>query len=473
MWASYYSFMTIENVTIINVPENKNVEGENGCSPPLGCVRIAYAVKSAGANEYFIDGQHYSTLEKTLIQLPEKTGIVGISFNRVSIPNVKPLVTALLDKGVKRIIAGGQAVIPISEAFVKDFSDSRVMACSGDGEPAIQGLAKGHSLEDIPNLIYFEDGQVKKTETELIDYRTLNLEGHVNGFDWQNYFEYGQIFFGHNRASAYFTDGCPRRMSKSKGCSFCARRRTGSIRSVTPKQAYNHLKFLKEQGAEQVSINDDTFFGNPRFLQGLAEQFDIQGNLNLGLHVYGGVSELTLQRLDLAQRIGVKSILVGIESGNDYIRKTNGKSISDERILEAGRLCRERGISYDGALVLGLIGETPETARDTVELARQLSEEKISSNVYASLFMPYAGSWAHDTIKERISRNPSLQKKYGDQFTRWDYNWSVLADAQLELNTNITREQAFNSLEEIRKINEASGVKSVIADYSGKNGEKQ
>ena len=58
------------------------------------------------------------------------------------------------------------------------------------------------------------------------------------------------------------------------GCSFCTRRRTGTVRSVTPEQAYNHLKFLKEQGAEQVNINDDTFFASPGLLQGLAEQFE-------------------------------------------------------------------------------------------------------------------------------------------------------------------------------------------------------
>jgi len=460
--------MTISNITILNVPENKNIEGENGCSPPLGSVRIAYASKKAGANEKFIDGQHYSTLKKSLAQLPKKTEIVGISFNRVSIPNVRPLINNLLKRGVKKIIAGGQAVIPVSYLFVKDFVDSRVMACSGDGEPTIQGLVKERPLKTIPNLVYFENGEVKRTHTELIDYKKINLEGKIDGFDWKNYFAYSQKFFGHNRASAYFTDGCPRRMSKNKGCSFCARRRTGSIRSVTPNQAYNHLKFLKEQGAEQVSINDDTFFGNLGFLQRLAEQFERYGSLNLGLHVYGGVSELTPQRLDLAQGIGIKSILVGIESGNPLIRKLNGKIISDEQILETGRLCKERKISYDGALVIGLIGETPKTARDTVELARKLSEEKISSNVYASLFMPYAGSWAYDRINERLSNNRDLKEKYGREFSRWDYDWSVLADAQLEINTEISRNQAYALLEEIRETNESNKVKSIIADYSGK-----
>lgn len=221
-------------------------------------------------------------------------------------------------------------------------------------------------------------------------------------------------------------------------------------------------------GAEQVSINDDTFFGNPGFLQGLAEQFERQGSLDLGLHVYGGVLELTPQRLYLAQKMGVKSILVGIESGNPLVRELNGKSILDEQILEAGQLCKDRGISYDAALIIGLIGETTETAWDTIELARKLSEERISSNVYASLFMPYVGSWAYDRINQILSNNLSLRRKYGDQFLRWDYDWSILANAQLEINTQISRDQAYKFLEEIRKINEVNEVRSIIADYSGK-----
>ncbi len=455
-------------VVIINAPENKNVEGENGCSPPLGCVRVAYAAKAAGAYATFIDGQHYSTLDKTLGQLPEETEIVGISFNRVSIPNVRPLVNRLLEGGVKRIVAGGQAVIPISELFVRDFSDPRIMACFGDGEPTIQGLIQQRSLKDIPNLVYFDAGEVKETQTELIDYKGISLESKVDGFNWENYFVYNRKFFGHNRASAYFTDGCPRRINKNEGCSFCARRRTGTIRSVTPGQAYNHLKFLKESGAEQVSINDDTFFGNPGFLQGLTEQVEKQGVLNLGLHVYGGVSELNQQRLDLAKKIGVNSILVGIESGNELVRRLNGKPISDEMIREAGQLCKERVISYDAALIIGLIGETSETGRDTVELARRLSEGKISSNVYASLFMPYAGSWAYDKIRAELDTNPALKRRFGNQFSRWDYDWSVQSDAQLEINTRISRAEAYAFLEKIRRINEANEVRPIIADYSGR-----
>ncbi|MBD3247411.1 radical SAM protein, partial [Candidatus Pacearchaeota archaeon] len=457
--------MTLENVTIINAPDRLDHEGENGASPPLGCVRVAYAAKSAGANEYFIDGQHYPTVREVMSKLPEKTQIAGISYNMGSIDQTVALIKGIFDSGIEKILVGGQAVIPTAENFVKSFADSRIIACSGDGEPAIQGLVLGKSLEDIPNLVYFEDGQVRRTPAELTDYEDLNFEGQVNGFDWQSYFEYTQRFFGHNRASAYFTDGCPNRMGEDElsGCSFCTRRRTGSIRSVTPEQAYNHLKFLKEQGAEQININDDTFFASPGLLKGLAEQFEKKGELGLGLHVYARVSELTPQRLDLAQRIGVKSALVGIESGNSHIRKANGKPISDERILEAGRLCKERGISYDGAFIIGMIGETPQTAKDTVSLIRKLAQEGISQNSYADRFIPLPGCLGYHLIQQKLPSNPVLKQKYGNQFTRWDYDWSVLADAQLELNTSITREQAFNNLEEIRKINEASGVKPIIA----------
>ena len=255
-------------------------------------------------------------------------------------------------------------------------------------------------------------------------------------------------------------------MSKSKGCSFCARRITGSMRSVTSEQAYNHLRFLKEQGAEQVNINDDTFFGNPLFIEGLTKQYQDKGSLNLGLHVYGCVSELTKRNLDLAERLGVRSILVGIESGDEKVRRRNGKPISDEQIFETAEECKTRGITYEGAFIVGLIGETEDSVRATVNLARMLSEGKFNSKTYASLFMPYAGSWAHFKIREKIERTPTLQEKYQNQFSRWDYDWSVLADAQLEINTYISRNQAHSALEQIREIDMSTGTKPIIADYS-------
>jgi radical SAM superfamily enzyme YgiQ (UPF0313 family) len=278
------------------------------------------------------------------------------------------------------------------------------MACSGDGEPAISGLIGGNLLRNIPNLVYFEGGEVRRTSTELVNYIDLNLEEQVNGFDWRKYFAYTQRFFGDNRASAYFTDGCPRRMKENKGCSFCARRRTGTMRSVRAEQAYNHLRLLQNLGAEQVDINDDTFFGNPKFLRELTEQFERRGFLDIELNVYGGVSELTQDKLSLAQRMGVKSILVGIESGNPLVRKINGKPISDKQILEAAKLCKDRGILYNPALIVGMVGETSGTLKDTIELARRLSEESLSSRVYGSLFMPYVGCWAYDLIKHRLKK---------------------------------------------------------------------
>lgn len=459
----------MKNISIINAPDSVNFEADAGTFPPLGSLRVALSAQESGASVNFIDGQHYTSLGNVLERVDENTDIAGITFNRVTLPTVRPLISGLLDKGVKQIVAGGQAVIPIGEMFVSDFKDSRIMVCSGDGEPTIRGLVNGVLLSDIPNLVYFENGEVKKTHGELIDYEKLGVLDYskISGFDWKDYFEVGHKVFENteNVASAYFADGCPNRISR--GCSFCARRKTGVVRIMNPENAYEQLIHLQESGAGSVNIESDTFFSDSNFLKELVGIKESRGNLKLGLNVYGGVSELTENNLDLVQRLGVKSILVGVESGNDNIRRMNGKYFSDEQIFETARACNDREMRYNPAFVLGMIGETDETADETVEVAKELLSKGYSDNVYASLFMPFPGSPAYDLIKERLGSDPALSEKFEEGFSKWDYDWSQLIDGQVEVLTHTSRGYLCKCLEQISSVDDKA--KSVIGDYSGKN----
>jgi len=455
----------MKKVSLINAPDSVNFEKDAGSAPPLGSLRVALAAKDAGANVRFIDGQHYTSLDEVLGQIENDTEVAGITFNRVTLPTVRPLIKGLLDRGVKRIIAGGQAVIPIGEMLVSDFADSRIMACLGDGEPTINGLVNGDRLPDVPNLVYFDGNDVMKTKDNLIDYNNLGVLDYskINGFDWKNYFNISRKVFDNNQnpASAYLADGCPNRIKE--GCSFCARRKTGVVRSMSPGGAYNQLKHLQDVGASVVNIESDTFFSNTSFLRGLEEAMNSRGHLNLGLRVYGGVSELTEANLDLAKRLGVESILVGVESGNEEIRRMNGKYFSNQRLFDTLSACKEKGIKYNPAFVLGMIGETNETANETVDVARELLSADGSSNVYASLFMPFPGSPAYNRINERLAQDPELNSKHGNQFSRWDYDWSRLVDAQVEVSTNTSRDYLCECLDSINILNK--NARSVIGNY--------
>ncbi|MBU1854090.1 MAG: radical SAM protein [Nanoarchaeota archaeon] len=459
------------NVSIINAPDDVNFEADAGVWPPLGSLRVALSAKNLGANVIFIDGQHHTSLDDVIRQVDPDTKIAGITFNRVTMPTVRPLIQGLLEKGVKQIVVGGQAVIPIAETFVSDLADLRVMACYGDGEPTIKGLVKGDDLSEIPNLTFFDGSTVRKTSEQLIDYTSLGVlrYAQIEGFDWQNYFKISHKVFddGKNRASVYFADGCPRRIKK--GCSFCARRNTGVIRTMSPKDAYNQLLHLKEKGADTVNIESDTFFSDIHFLEELANIMESRGNLRLGLDVYGGVSELNQKSLNLAERLGVSSILVGVESGNKEIRRINGKYFTDKRMFETAEECRKRGIRYDPAFVLGMIGETDETAIETVGVARKLVSKGYCNKVYASLFMPFPGSPAYDLIQKKLQSSPALNEKFGYQFNRWDYDWSKLIDAQVEIMTSTSRKHLCSCLDKMKNF--GNYARPVMGNYSVSEGD--
>ena len=204
--------------------------------------------------------------------------------------------------------------------------------------------------------------------------------------------------------------------------------------------------------------------GDRSFLKELAEIMNSRGSLGLRLEVYGGVSELNKYNLDLAQRLGVNSILVGVESGNTEIRRLNGKYFPHERIFTTANECRKRNIQYNPAFVLGMIGETDETAMQTVDVARKLVSQGFCNKVYASLFMPFPGSPAYDLIREKLNLDPTSNITHKGQFNRWDYDWSRLIDAQVEILTSTTREHLCSCLDQMKDLNNKARL--VMGDYS-------
>jgi radical SAM superfamily enzyme YgiQ (UPF0313 family) len=91
----------------------------------------------------------------------------------------------------------------------------------------------------------------------------------------------------------------------------------------------------------------------------------------------------------------VRWICFGVESGNQEILNRMYKRITIEQIRKAYAASREAGLFIAGNFMIGHLGETRDTAMDTIRLACELDQE------YASLLRDPA--W-HRTYKHCVEK---------------------------------------------------------------------
>jgi radical SAM superfamily enzyme YgiQ (UPF0313 family) len=92
------------------------------------------------------------------------------------------------------------------------------------------------------------------------------------------------------------------------------------------------------------------------------------------------------------RQAGVRWVCFGAESGNDGILKGMNKSVTVDQVRRAFRLAREAGLFVVGNFMIGHLGETEASARDTLRLACELDQEYTSF----AIAIPLPGTELYD-----------------------------------------------------------------------------
>lgn len=177
--------------------------------------------------------------------------------------------------------------------------------------------------------------------------------------------------------------GCP------AGCSFCIKHVNYqyAVRVRSPENVLAELRMLWELGLRNVHMYADLFTVHRQQVMGIC-----QGLLDEGLRFRwtcnSRVDYVDPEMLRLMARAGCWLIAWGIESANELIRWRVHKGTSDEQISRALRWSREAGIMNWGYFIIGLPGETEDTIRETIALAKRLPLDLALFHIAA----PYPGT---------------------------------------------------------------------------------
>jgi radical SAM superfamily enzyme YgiQ (UPF0313 family) len=123
-------------------------------------------------------------------------------------------------------------------------------------------------------------------------------------------------------------------------------------------------------------FEDDTFTVNKDRAIEICEEI-LQRKLKITFSVNGRVDSRDDQMFKMMKLAGCREILVGFESGVQKILDNVHKGITLEDSREFMKAAKRAGLEVHGCFVIGLPGETEETAMETIKFAMSLGLDTI------------------------------------------------------------------------------------------------
>lgn len=267
------------------------------------------------------------------------------------------------------------------------FGDGIDIICQGEGEMAMLELAD--ALEHDRDVTAIRNLHVK-TRRGTVHRNPLRPAIPLDELpfpDRELYYKY-----------AFLRDMPMKRFIASMGCpypcTFCHepvirdlyRKNTKSeyLRRKSVARAVAEIKYIKDRyPLNHVHFSDDLFFirNNYKWLEEFAELYPREVGVPFNCNIR--YDSVTQHSADLLEKALCHGAAVGLESGNEQIREVVIKKRSkNENIVEGARLLREKKIKVLTTNMIGLPGETLDTALETVQLNMLLKSDYVRANTF-------------------------------------------------------------------------------------------
>lgn len=291
----------------------------------------------------------------------------------------------------KVLVGGVHPTISPLEALEPDIVD---YICIGEGDEMIvefcNKIGNNLDLTDIKNLGYKKENSEKVLNPlrPLVDLDILPTPD-WGMFDSRHLFRpyEGEIYSG----SFYLMSrGCPYK------CTYCVNdtikktmKGTGKyFRFQSPKTTIKQLTELKEKyNATWFKFADDSIMSlSVDYLKELAE-----GIIPLGIKFGCSIRPETTsqEKVKLMKDMGMVASSVGVESGNDHLRRTVlNRKMKNEQIINAINILKDNDIRVSTFNMIGLPQEKREDVFETIKLNKELGVDTV--NVY--ILFPYPGT---------------------------------------------------------------------------------
>lgn len=345
--------------------------------PPKGLLYIAAFLRNNGIDVEVLDTKKMqferpSLLRRSIEEIcaavknkikRKAPKIVGITSSTLSYLPALRIAKAVKEASPETIVViGGIHVTHTPEDTLKnEFIDA---VARGEGEKTMLELAKGMPFEKIKGISYRANKKtINNPDREILKENEIP----VPAYDLVDMRDYSYVVL-------MCTRGCPHK------CSYC-------------EVPYTHGCGIRYRPYEKIEKELELAFSlNPKLEIRLEDEF-------LGLNMQraeeilnmikkknvmpfrtatrpDGVNDKVLQ---LLKKANCSNLYIGMESGSDEVLKFNSRGMTVKKILEIAETFKRNEMLFHSGFMLGLPGETMETMKQTLAVAKKCCDATFST----------------------------------------------------------------------------------------------
>ena len=344
--------------------------------PPLGLGYVATAASEVIGphNVTLIDAEHLrlSPAETARLITARQPTYLGINATSPNFSIASDIISIVGSKLRTKIVMGGTHAILCADRILQDDRIGKYIfgVCTGDGEPAIQGLLKGADRSCVPNFKYRADtGEITSSRyRERVSIAELNDRYLDRRFFANDPLVYGKTVESYLLGSR----GCPFR------CAYCAAPRLGTeFFRRSEESIQEELKSLISGNVNYVRFVDDLLLSSENRVHALQIIFDALGidTLNFGFEATARANiaaKFAATTWQMLAQMGCKELEIGIESGSPRVLRIMGKRTTVNDVVSTVKSAVAYGIKVKGFLMVGYPTETKSDLDLTIQLAYRL-----------------------------------------------------------------------------------------------------
>lgn len=334
---------------------------------PIGLSHVHAALRSAGhATRWFDCLADSEPLESALDDFePEVVGISIRNIDDVAFRKRETFHASAIDLCTRiracssaRIVLGGSGFSIFPQALLT--RSGADFGIQGEGEASLvsllAALEAGTDPSAIPGLVFRDAAGVVRANPQRPGRTSWPLDAEDRP---QRLVDY------------YLARSSMLNVQTQRGCAFECCYCTypliegARLRRRPPEVVAEDLASLAARGARYVSLVDSVFNSTPTHVVETCEAI-----LRRGVEIKWGCflrpRDLTAEQMDLMARAGLAHVEFGSDSFSDRVLRTYGKSFSFADIKRSAELTHAARIEQCHFLILGGVGETPETMEETL-----------------------------------------------------------------------------------------------------------
>ena len=333
--------------------------------------------------------------------------IIGFSVTTYGLSTAIDIAKKIREKfPTKLTLCGGAHARDAPEQTNYDFFD--IVTYGKDGEIIIHDIVKKYSsknydrnsflgdyatLESIKGIVFRKNNIPTKTGPSEVIKNLDELPFPARDLmPMERYVPFPNAYKRLPATNMVLIRGCP------YFCSFCSEASTGARRR-SPEKAVAEIKLcIEEHGIKEIHFWDDTLSYHRKWMKDFLNQL-IDANLDITWTCFAAVNTVDKEILQLMAKSGCWRIFYGYETAVPALAKnllTNKKNRDLNNMKQIAQWTREAGIDANGSFMIGLPGETPELAKQTIQNAIDLDPD----TAQFSIATPYPGTQLYKEIKE-------------------------------------------------------------------------